>query len=108
MAHEIALQIAANSPRWIQAEDAPEAVIEEERQKARGWAQEGGKPENVIDRIVEGRLRKFLDDNCLLRQTYIRDDTQTIEELLKAAIVSTGENISIRRFERWTVGEALE
>jgi len=108
LAHEIALQIAANSPRWIQAEDAPEAVIEEERQKARWWAQEGGKPENVIDRIVEGRLKKFLDDNCLLRQTYIRDDTQTIEELLKEAIVSTGENISIRRFERWTVGEALE
>ena len=108
LAHEIALQIAANSPHWIQAEDVPEAVIEEERQKARKWAQEGGKPEKVIDRIVEGRLKKFLDDNCLLRQTYIRDDTQTIEELLKEAIASTGENISIRRFERWAVGEELE
>ena len=86
----------------------PEAVIEEERQKARRWAQEDGKPENVIDRIVDGRLKKFLDDNCLLRQTYIRDDKQTIEELLNETIVSTGENISIRRFERWTVGEELE
>jgi len=108
LAHDIALQIAANSPRWIQAVDVPEAVIEEERQKARRWAQEDGKPENVIDRIVDGRLKKFLDDNCLLRQTYIRDDKQTIEELLNETIVSTGENISIRRFERWTVGEELE
>jgi len=108
LAHEVALQIAANSPRWIRSEDVPEAVIEEERQKARKWAREGGKPENVIDRIVEGRLRKFFDDNCLLHQIYIRDDTQTIEELLKETIVSTGENITIRRFERWTVGEELE
>jgi len=108
LAHDIALQIAANSPRWIQAVDVPEAVVEEERQKARRWAQEDGKPENVIDRIVDGRLKKFLDDNCLLRQTYIRDDKQTIEELLNETIVSTGENISIRRFERWTVGEELE
>lgn len=108
LAHDIALQIAANSPRWIQAVDVPEAVIEEERQKARRWAQEDGKPENVIDRIVDGRLKKFLDDNCLLRQTYIRDDKQTVEELLNETIVSTGENISIRRFERWTVGEELE
>lgn len=108
LAHEVALQIAANSPRWIRSEDVPEAVIEEERQKARKWAREGGKPENVIDRIVEGRLGKFFDDNCLLRQAYIRDDTQTIEELLKETIVSTGENITIRRFERWTVGEELE
>lgn len=108
LTHEVALQIAANSPRWIRSEDVPEAVIEEERQKARKWAREGGKPENVIDRIVEGRLGKFFDDNCLLRQAYIRDDTQTIEELLKETIVSTGENITIRRFERWTVGEELE
>jgi len=108
LAHEVALQIAANSPRWIRAEDVPEAVIEEERQKARKWAREGGKPENVIDRIVEGRLGEFFDDNCLLRQAYIRDHTQTIEELLKETIVSTGENITIRRFERWTVGEELE
>jgi elongation factor Ts len=108
LAHDIALQIAANSPRWIQAVDVPEAVIEEERQKARRWALDDGKPENVIDRIADGRLKKFLDDNCLLRQTYIRDDKQTIEELLNETIVSTGENISIRRFERWTVGEELE
>lgn len=107
-AHEMALQIAATSPRWIRVEDIPEAVIEEERQNARIWAREGGKPENVIERIVEGRLVKFYDDNCLLRQPYIRDDEKTVDELVKEMIAATGENITIRRFVRWTVGEELE
>lgn len=107
-AHEMALQIAATSPRWIRVEDIPEAAIEEERQNARIWAREGGKPENVIERIVEGRLGKFYDDNCLLRQPYIRDDEKTVDELVKEMIAATGENITIRRFVRWTVGEELE
>jgi elongation factor Ts len=107
-AHEMALQIAAASPRWIRVEDIPEAVIEEERQNARVWAREGGKPENVIERIVEGRLGKFYDDNCLLRQPYIRDDEKTVDELVKEMIAATGENVTIRRFVRWTVGEELE
>lgn len=107
-AHEIALQIAANSPRWLEADDVPEEVLEEERAVARKRAENDGKPENVIPRIVEGRIDKFLDDNCLLRQAYIRDDSRTIEELLKETIVSTGENISIRRFERWTLGEEFD
>ncbi|HEY43847.1 MAG TPA: elongation factor Ts [Anaerolineae bacterium] len=107
-AHEMALQIAANSPRWIRAEDIPQEVIEEERQNTRAWALESGKPENVIDRIVEGQLEKFFNDSCLLRQIYIRDDSKTVDELLKEMIVATGENITIRRFVRWTVGEELE
>jgi elongation factor Ts len=107
-AHEMALQIAATSPRWIRVEDIPEPVIEEERQNARIWARESGKPENVIERIVEGRLGNFYDDNCLLRQPYIRDDAKTVDELLKEMIAATGENVSIRRFVRWMVGEELE
>jgi elongation factor Ts len=107
-AHEMALQIAATSPRWLRVEDIPEVVIEEERQNARVWARESGKPENVIERIVEGRLGKFYDDNCLLRQPYIRDDAKTVDELLKEMIAATGENVTIRRFVRWTVGEELE
>lgn len=106
-AHEMALQIAATSPRWIRVEDIPEAVIEEERQNARIWARESDKPENVIERIVEGRLGKFYDDNCLLRQPYIRDDAKTVDELLKEMIAATDENVTIRRFVRWTVGEEL-
>jgi elongation factor Ts len=107
-AHEMALQIAATSPRWIQVEEIPEAVIEEERQNARVWARESGKPEDVIERIVEGRLGKFYDDNCLLRQPYIRDDAKTVDELLKELIAATGENVTIRRFVRWTMGEELK
>lgn len=107
-AHEMSLQIAATSPRWIRVEDIPEAAIEEERQNARIWARESGKPKNVIERIVEGRLGKFYDDNCLLRQPYIRDDAKPVDELLKEMIAATGENVTIRRFVRWTVGEELE
>jgi elongation factor Ts len=107
-AHEIALQVAAASPHWVGEEDVPEEVLEEERRIARTWARDQGKPENVIDRIAEGRMTKFLDNACLMRQEYIRDDSKTVEVLLKEAIAATGENISIRRFERWEVGEDLE
>ncbi|MEJ2551559.1 MAG: translation elongation factor Ts [Anaerolineales bacterium] len=107
-AHEIALQIAAGSPRWLSADDVPEDVLEEERAIAKKRAENDGKPEKVIPRIVEGRIDKFLDENCLLRQSYIRDDSKTIEEMLKETIASTGENITIRRFERWTLGEELD
>jgi elongation factor Ts len=107
-AHEIALQIAANSPSWIRDEDVPESILDQERADARKWAEDDGKPENVIPRIVEGRLNKFLDESCLLRQPYIRDDAKTVEELLKEMIVSTGENIMIRRFKRWMVGEDID
>jgi elongation factor Ts len=107
LAHEIALQIAANSPIWVSADQVPQAVMEGEREKARKLALEEGKPENVIERIVEGKLEKFLDDHCLLRQQYIRDDEKTVAELVQDAVVSTGENIVIRRFDRWAVGEAL-
>jgi elongation factor Ts len=106
--HEIALQVAAASPRWITDADVPEAILKGEKEIARKRALEEGKPENVIDRIVDGRLQKFLDERCLMRQAYIRDEEKTIEELVKETIASTGENISIRRFERWEVGEEIE
>lgn len=104
-AHELALQIAAGAPRYVSEEDIPEDVLEQEREKARNYAIEEGKPENIIDRIIDGRLEKFKDDTCLLRQTYIRDDDLKVEELLMQNIGSIGENIKIRRFERWELGE---
>jgi elongation factor Ts len=107
-AHEIALQIAAASPRWIVAEDVPAEIMEQERQEARQRAVDEGKPENIIERIVDGRLEKFLDENCLLRQTYIRDESKRVRELLQEIMVSTGEGVSIRRFKRWTVGEQID
>ncbi len=103
--HEIALQIAAGAPRYVSPDDIPEEVIEDKRKDAREFALEEGKPENVIDRIVEGRLKKFLDEVCLMRQPYVRDDDMTVEELLMQNIGSIGENIVVRRFERWELGE---
>jgi elongation factor Ts len=104
-AHEIALQIAASAPRYLAPEDIPEDVLEYEREIARNRAREDGRPEKVWDRIVDGRLEKFQDEVCLLRQEYIRDDTVTIEKLLLDQVAALGENIVIRRFARWELGE---
>jgi elongation factor Ts len=107
-AHEIALQIAAAAPRYIRESDIPEEELEHERQIARARALEEGKPEAVVDKIVAGRLEKFKDEVCLLRQPYIRDENLTIEQLLLQNIASMGENIVIRRFVRWERGESTE
>lgn len=106
-AHEIALQIAAASPRWVESEQVPEDVIEREKDIARKRYQEEGKPDNIIDRILEGMVEKFYKENCLLDQAYIRDEDLTIQELLHDQIASIGENIVIRRFERWERGESI-
>ncbi len=105
LAHEIALQIAASAPRYIRPEDVPADVIEREKEIARQRALEEGKPEKIIDRIVEGRLKKFYEDACLLKQAYIRDDSITVEELIMQNVAAIGENIIVRRFERWELGE---
>jgi len=104
-AHEMSLQVAAASPKWIVPEDVPEEVVAEQRKAAEEMAAAEGKPENIVERIVEGKLAKFYDDNCLLRQEYIRDDSKTVEDLLKETLVSTGEKVVIRRFARWELGE---
>lgn len=104
-AHEVALQIAAGAPKWIRVEDIPVAVLDEEKTKARNLALAEGKPENVIERIIEGKLEKFYNDNCLLRQTYVRDEEITLDDLRSQNIAAIGENIVIRRFARWEVGE---
>jgi elongation factor Ts len=106
-AHEIALQVAASAPRWLSAAEVPAEVLEREAELARQQAIGDGKPEKVIDQIVEGRLEKFLDDHCLLRQAYVRDDEKSINDMVQAMILSTGENVTIRRFQRWEVGEAV-
>lgn len=105
-AHEIALQIAASSPSYVSAEDIPEEVLEQRRHTEREEALEEGKPEEIVERIVEGRIKKFIDEACLLRQDYIRDDELTIEQLLHQNVAAMGENIVIRRFKRWELGES--
>jgi elongation factor Ts len=105
LAHEIALQVAAAAPLFIQPDDIPVDTLQQERETARKLGLEEGKPENIIDRIVEGRLEKFKDERCLLRQTYIRDDSITIQDLINQYIASMGEKIVVRRFIRWEVGD---
>ena len=107
-AHELALQVAASAPTYVRPEDVPAEVLEAERAKARDLAAQEGKPEKVLDRIIEGRLEKYYDERCLLRQVYIRDDQKKVSDLLQEAIASTGENIAVRRFSRWAVGEEIE
>jgi elongation factor Ts len=107
-AHEVALQIAAGAPKWIRVEDIPAEVLDQEREKAHNLALAEGKPEKVIERIIDGKLEKFYNDNCLLRQTYVRDEEITLEDLRSQNIAAIGENIVIRRFARWEVGEEAQ
>jgi elongation factor Ts len=104
-AHEVALQIAAMSPLVVSEDQLTEPVLERERNVARNRAKEEGKPENIIEKIVEGSLEKFKDEVVLLRQTYIRDDSVKIQDMLNERVGSLGENIVIRRFNRWELGE---
>jgi len=106
LAHEIALQIAANDPKYVKPEDIPADVLEKEAEKARARAKEEGKTGAVVDKIVEGYLNKFKDEVCLMRQPYVRDDTATIEKLVMQNVAAIGENIIVRRFQRWELGES--
>jgi elongation factor Ts len=104
-AHEIALQVAASNPLWIKEDDIPEDILEREKEIARNLALEEGKPEKIVDRIVEGRIKKYFEEVVLMQQPYIRDDDLTIEKFLHETIAALGENIVIRRFARWEVGQ---
>ncbi len=107
LAHEIALQIAAGAPKYVKAEQIPAAELEHEAGIARARAIEEGKPENILPKIVEGRLEKYKDEVCLLRQTYIRDESINIEKLILQNVAAIGENVLVRRFQRWELGESL-
>jgi elongation factor Ts len=104
-AHEIVLQVAATSPNYIKDEDIPAEVLEQEIAAATARALEEGKPEALLEKITQGRLDKFKDEVVLLRQPYIRDDKLTVGNLLLEQVASIGENIIIRRFVRWELGE---
>ena len=92
----------------MRPEDVPAEVYEHEREIARARAREEGKPEAILEKIVEGRIEKFKDEACLLRQPYIRDESITIEKLLMQNVAALGENIVIRRFTRWELGESTK
>ncbi|MDI7259701.1 MAG: translation elongation factor Ts [Thermodesulfobacteriota bacterium] len=103
----MAMHIAAANPQYIKREDVPAEVLEKEKDIYRTQALESGKPAKVIDKIVEGKLERFYSEACLLEQTYIRDSDLTIKEVLDGMIGKIGENISIRRFARFQLGEGL-
>jgi elongation factor Ts len=104
-AKNIAMHIAASSPLGIRAEDVPEAVVAKEKEIYAAQARETGKPEKVVEKIVEGKLKKFFEDNCLLNQRYVRNPDITVADLQNDLVAKIGENISIRRFVRFQVGE---
>jgi elongation factor Ts len=104
-AKNVAMHIAASNPLGIQAEDVPPEVVAKEREIYAAQARETGKPEKVIEKIVEGKLKKFFEDSCLLQQRYVRNPDITVGDLLNDLIAKIGENISIRRFVRFQVGE---
>jgi len=104
-AHEVALQIAASAPRYVKDEDIPQSVLDHEQSIAEARAREEGKPENMLERIVDGRIEKFKDEVCLLRQPYVRDESITVEKLMMQNVAAIGENIVIRRFARYELGE---
>ncbi|MGD9284789.1 MAG: translation elongation factor Ts [Desulfobacterales bacterium] len=105
-AKNIAMHIAASNPLGIAPEDVPNDIIEKEKEIYRAQALEMGKPENVVDKIVEGKLKKFYEDSCLLNQPYVRDNNISIADLLNDLIAKIGENISIKRFVRYQIGES--
>ena len=104
-AHEIALQIAATNPDYVSEADIPAEVIEHETMIATAKAKEEGKPDSVLPRIIEGSIKKFKDEFVLMNQAYIRDEAITVQELMNQKIAAIGENIIVRRFQRWALGE---
>ena len=105
LAHDLAMQVVAARPLYVSPEDIPPEVLERERAIYRAQVAGSGKPEHVVERIVEGKLEKFLDEVCLMRQPFIKDDSITVGALIRQAIARLGENIVVRRFARLAVGE---
>jgi elongation factor Ts len=106
--HDIAMHIAAANPQYVRREEVPAEVVEREREILRTQTLNEGKPEHIVDKIVEGRLDKFFKEVCLLEQPFVKDPDKTIDQLVKEKIAQIGENISIRRFARFVVGEGIE
>ena len=105
IAHNISMQIAATNPIAIRREDVDPELTDREKSIYHEQAKSSGKPEEIIDKIIEGKLNKFFQDNCLLEQTFIKDSEKNIQDLLNEIIVTLGENISVNRFTRFAIGE---
>ena len=108
LAHELALHIAAAAPRYLNVEDVPTAALDRETSVLKAQALAEGKPEAVVEKVVSGRITKFYEEMCLMEQPFIKNEKIKIKEMLTEAISTTGENIIVRRFARYELGESLE
>lgn len=104
---DIAMHIAAANPKWVAREDVPQDALDKEREIIRNKALNEGKPEKILDKIIEGSIAKFYKENCLLEQEFVKDDTKTIETLQKEMTAAIGEKVAIRRFTRYEMGEGI-
>ncbi|SCW42513.1 elongation factor Ts [Paenibacillus tianmuensis] len=105
---DIALHIAASNPKFLRRDEVPQEALDKEREILTNQALNEGKPEKIVEKIVEGRLAKYYEEYCLLEQPFVKDPDKTVEEVLKENIATIGENLSIRRFVRFELGEGLE
>ncbi|HEV8721146.1 MAG TPA: translation elongation factor Ts [Candidatus Binatia bacterium] len=104
---DIAMQVAAANPRYVRREEIPEAELDKEKAIYRQQALESGKPEKIVDKIVEGKMERFYSEICLLEQSFIKDQDKKVSEIINDAIARLGENIQIRRFARYHLGEGV-
>ena len=105
---DLAMQVAAANPQYLSRTEVPAAIIEHEREILRAQALNEGKPEKIVDKMVDGRVEKFYKDNCLLEQTFIKDPDKSVTDVVNAQISKIGENIVVRRFVGYQMGEGLE
>ncbi|MCL5126268.1 MAG: translation elongation factor Ts [Deltaproteobacteria bacterium] len=103
---DLCMQVAASAPQWISATEVPEDVLNREKDIYMTQAKEAGKPEKMLEKIAEGKLKKFFSENCLLDQPFVKDDSKTVQELIKEKIAQLGENITVGRFARFQLGQA--
>ena len=108
LAHDIALHIAAAMPEYVRADEVPADIIEKEKEIITAQAKNEGKPEQAIARIVEGKVKKYYEDFCLMNQKFVKDPDKTVEQVVTEAIAAIGEKITVRRFTRYEMGEGLE
>jgi elongation factor Ts len=106
LSHDVAMHVAALDPRFLRREEVTQQILDREREIYREQAKQTGKPEPVVEKIITGKMEKFYEENCLCEQHFIKDEGLTIKELVDQAIAKLGENITIRRFSRFKVGES--
>jgi elongation factor Ts len=108
LAKDLCMQVAASAPRWVNPEDVPEDVIAKEKEIYMGQAKEAGKPDKMLDKIADGKLKKFYSEVCLMEQGFVKEPDKTVTELIKEKIAKLGENITVGRFVRFQLGETSQ